>query len=90
MEGRAGEGPRGLADLGACLLLCPALLRMQMIESECFKDINESENEETRDLHQEDKTCQAKPAPTRKRCFFNRLLSRWVRAQALSLWFGAL
>nr|KAF6386919.1 G protein-coupled receptor kinase 4 [Myotis myotis] len=49
----------------------------EMIESECFKDINESENEETRDLHQGDKTCQPKPAPKRKRGFFHRLLSRW-------------
>ncbi|XP_070256244.1 G protein-coupled receptor kinase 4 isoform X3 [Myotis yumanensis] len=49
----------------------------EMIESECFKDINESENEETRDLRQEDKTCQPKPAPKRKRGFFHRLLSRW-------------
>ncbi|XP_023601145.1 G protein-coupled receptor kinase 4 isoform X4 [Myotis lucifugus] len=48
-----------------------------MIESECFKDINESENEETQDLRQEDKTCQPKPAPKRKRGFFHRLLSRW-------------
>ncbi|EPQ20420.1 hypothetical protein D623_10021543 [Myotis brandtii] len=51
---------------------------MQMIESECFKDINESENEETRDLRQEDKTCQPKPAPKRKKGFFHRLLSRWA------------
>uniref|UniRef100_G1P3W5 G protein-coupled receptor kinase n=1 Tax=Myotis lucifugus TaxID=59463 RepID=G1P3W5_MYOLU len=48
----------------------------EMIESECFKDINESENEETQDLRQEDKTCQPKPAPKRKRGFFHRLLSR--------------
>ncbi|XP_036183248.1 G protein-coupled receptor kinase 4 isoform X9 [Myotis myotis] len=52
-----------------------------MIESECFKDINESENEETRDLHQGDKTCQPKPAPKRKRGFFHRLLSRWERGE---------
>ncbi|ELK32967.1 hypothetical protein MDA_GLEAN10010363 [Myotis davidii] len=89
MEGRAGEGPGGWLTRG-CPLLCPALLRMQMIESECFKDINESENEETRDLHQGDKTCQPKPAPKRRRGFFHRLLSSWVRAQALSLRFGAL
>ncbi|XP_059533031.1 G protein-coupled receptor kinase 4 isoform X6 [Myotis daubentonii] len=49
----------------------------EMIESECFKDINESENEETRDLHQGDKTCRPKPAPKRRRGFLQRLLSGW-------------
>ncbi|XP_053528312.1 G protein-coupled receptor kinase 4 [Artibeus jamaicensis] len=44
----------------------------EMIESECFKDINESENEEAESFHVADKTCQ--PAAKRKRglCRFLR------------------
>ncbi|XP_028015494.2 G protein-coupled receptor kinase 4 isoform X1 [Eptesicus fuscus] len=48
----------------------------EMIESECFKDINESENEETWDLRLEDKSCHLGPARPRRAGFFHRLFSR--------------
>lgn len=45
-----------------------------MIESECFKDINESENEETELLDLEDKTRQ--PGAKQKKGFYNFFRSR--------------
>lgn len=59
---------------------CPVLLCMQMIESECFRDISESENDENVALVLEKKTCQ--PVPNPKRGFFYRLLRRRVKAGA--------
>lgn len=47
-----------------------------MIESECFKDINEIENEPV--LEPDEKTDQHVPRP-QKRGFFYRLFSRGVR-----------
>ncbi|KAI5945705.1 G protein-coupled receptor kinase 4 [Manis javanica] len=51
-----------------------------MIESECFRDISESENDENVALVLEKKTCQ--PVPNPKRGFFYRLLRRRVKAGA--------
>ena len=51
--GRGGRGPLSL--------LCPALLWVQMIESECFKDINEGENEPVVVLEPNEKTDQQVP-----------------------------
>ena len=62
--------------VGSPPLLCPALLWMQMIESECFKDINERGNVA---LDPEEKTYQ--PAPKQKRGFFHRLFTRGVRVK---------
>ena len=67
--GRGGRGPPSF--------LCPALLWVQMIESECFKDINESENEPVVVLEPDEKTDQQ--VPRQKRGFFYRLFSRGVR-----------
>ena len=47
-----------------------------MIESECFKDINERGNVA---LDPEEKTYQ--PAPKQKRGFFHRLFTRGVRVK---------
>ncbi|KAK2495161.1 hypothetical protein MC885_000258 [Smutsia gigantea] len=60
-----------------------------VIESECFKDINESENDENVALVLEKKTCQ--PVPNPKRGFFCRLLRRGnsVRGKALA-WLRAI
>lgn len=46
----------------------------EMIESECFKDINESENEPVVVLEPDEKTDQQ--VPRQKRGFFYRLFSR--------------
>ncbi|XP_053779466.2 G protein-coupled receptor kinase 4, partial [Desmodus rotundus] len=46
----------------------------EMIESECFKDINESKNEEAESLDLEDTTCQ--PAAKRERGFYRFLRRR--------------
>lgn len=75
-EGWGGRGPPSL--------LCPALLWVQMIESECFKDINESENEPAVDepvvvLAPDEKMSQQ--VPRQKRGFFHRLFSRGVRVR---------
>lgn len=69
--GQVGDADR---PRGPPPLLCPALLWVPMIESECFKDINERGNVA---LDPEEKTYQ--PAPRQKRGFFHRLFTRGVR-----------
>lgn len=59
-----------------------------MIETECFKDINDSENEEAQNLHQEDKIRHPGPAPKHKRGFFQRFFSGAVRPSLVPC-FGA-
>lgn len=73
-------GWSGRADFAVFPQLFPVLLCMQMIESECFRDISESENDENVALVLEKKTCQ--PVPNPKRGFFYRLLRRRVKAGA--------
>lgn len=78
-RGRGPEWPPstglGAGWAGPPPLLCPALLGVQMTESECSKDINERGNVA---LDPEEKTYQ--PAPRQKRGFFHRLFTRGVRA----------
>lgn len=70
----------GWGGRGPPSLLCPALLWLQMIESECFKDINEIENDPVLEpvLEPDEKMDQQVPRP-QKRGFFYRLFSRGVR-----------
>lgn len=77
----AGHGRRvgrGRLTSRRPLLLCP--LWMQMIESGCFKDINESDTEEYVALGLGEKL--HRPVPKPKRGFFYRLLRRGVRAKS--------
>ena len=56
-----------------------------MIESECFKDINESKNEEAESLDLGDTTCQ--PAAKRERGFYRFLRRRvMVRRSVTMVW----
>lgn len=64
-------------------LFCPALVWTQMIESGCFKDINEDEPEENMVLNVEEKMYHSVPKP--KRGFFCRLFRRGVRVTSILL-----
>nr|KAF6500263.1 G protein-coupled receptor kinase 4 [Molossus molossus] len=48
-----------------------------MIESGCFKDINECENRKAEKSNQESNTCEPVPKPKRKRNFFHNFFRRW-------------
>nr|KAF6500262.1 G protein-coupled receptor kinase 4 [Molossus molossus] len=49
----------------------------EMIESGCFKDINECENRKAEKSNQESNTCEPVPKPKRKRNFFHNFFRRW-------------